>query len=714
MPPVHAHLPRSTTVAVVVLGALAMLLAALAPAFADPLPADYDGQTDGDVLALDVTALNAADVDATIGHALTQVDSEADPRADAESANVEAGAVGLGVSVNEDNASAGPDDESDTYDLALGEVDVAALLDTGIVTGTGSATWAGDAACVPDGDPIAEAQTEVAGITLGIPAVDILDVGTLSASGETTLDDGSVVSTSAGSIADLSLFDDGVTVDVVTEPEITATSDGTTGTATANDYAVEVTIGGTTTELTAGGSVDIDLAIGTVATVDATLEVGTFTDESSGATGAGSTTFLSLTGTIEALDGATLATLDLGILPLSASATAPVGGVECDALDPPVITDPSNGDTTGPEPTIAGTGVPGATVTVTEGGDEVGTAVVGDDGTWSFVPTNPLDDGEHTIVGTEELDGTVSGPSNEVTFTVADTTAPDAPVIESPADGEAITDPTPDVTGTGEPGATVDVTIDGDDVGSTTVDGDGNWTLPTTDELADGEHTVSATQTDDAGNTSEADSNTFTVDTSDDEDTTPPEPPVIESPDDGETVADDTPDVTGTGEPGATVDVTIDGDEVGSTTVDGDGNWTITVDEPLDDGDHTVVATQTDAAGNTSAPDQVTFAVDTGGDDGDGFEPGDDGDGFGAGNGGVALPRSGGSSSLSGGGGTTTFPATPGSPGTTSTGSNRSTLANTGSGGMPSLVLLAGSLLLAGWVLVRRRRHAGGQRPDVG
>ncbi len=66
----------------------------------------------------------------------------------------------------------------------------------------------------------------------------------------------------------------------------------------------------------------------------------------------------------------------------------------------------------------------------------------------------------------------------------------------------------------------------------------------------------------------------------------------------------------GTGEPGATVTVSIDGAEIGDAEVDEDGNWTVPVTTPLADGPHTASAIQTDEAGNESAADEVEFIVE--------------------------------------------------------------------------------------------------------
>src|SRR5690606_24178199 len=72
------------------------------------------------------------------------------------------------------------------------------------------------------------------------------------------------------------------------------------------------------------------------------------------------------------------------------------------------------------------------------------------------------------------------------------------------------------------------------------------------------------------------------------------------------------PMLPGPGEPGSTVTVVDGGGNVVLVVdVDEDGNWSGIPDEPLAEGDHTFVATQTDAAGNESlVSNEVTITVD--------------------------------------------------------------------------------------------------------
>ena len=160
-----------------------------------------------------------------------------------------------------------------------------------------------------------------------------------------------------------------------------------------------------------------------------------------------------------------------------------------------------------------GTAEPNSTVNlVIDGGTPV-TVPVDASGNWTYTPTTALADGPHTVeaTATDAAGNTSTSPPTN-TFT-ADATAPTAPVVSTPADGSTTNDATPAITGTAEPGATVTVTIDGAVAGTATADSTGTWAFTPTSDLTDGAHTVSATQTDTAGNTRHASADTtFTVD----------------------------------------------------------------------------------------------------------------------------------------------------------------------------------------------------------
>ncbi|MGL6046828.1 MAG: retention module-containing protein, partial [Vogesella sp.] len=79
---------------------------------------------------------------------------------------------------------------------------------------------------------------------------------------------------------------------------------------------------------------------------------------------------------------------------------------------------------------------------------------------------------------------------------------------------------------------------------------------------------------------------------------------------------DNTPTISGTGEPGSTVTITTPTGETVSTTVKPDGSWSATPTQPLPEGNNTVTVKATDPAGNSTTgtvPLVVDSAVPNGG-----------------------------------------------------------------------------------------------------
>jgi cysteine-rich repeat protein len=244
-------------------------------------------------------------------------------------------------------------------------------------------------------------------------------------------------------------------------------------------------------------------------------------------------------------------------------------------------------------PTITGTGEVGATVVVSVDGTEVGTTTVAADGTWSVAVSTALAEGPHTVSAsaTDTL-GNTSSTENDFTVDLGTTVTWEQPSVTG--------DATPELSGTGEPGASVEVSIDGASVGTAIVDAEGNWTL-VVGPLTDGTHEVSVVATDDAGNTA-TDDGSFLVDLG--------SPAVeIRFPADRSTTSDTTPTISGDATPGASVLVIVDGVIVGLATADASGAWSIDVTTALSAGEHEVVASVTDADGDT-VEDAHTFTVD--------------------------------------------------------------------------------------------------------
>jgi hypothetical protein len=148
--------------------------------------------------------------------------------------------------------------------------------------------------------------------------------------------------------------------------------------------------------------------------------------------------------------------------------------------------------------------------------------------------------------------------------------------------------------GTADANAVVHFTVDGTAVTATaTTNASGAWSF-TPAGLADGQHTVVASETNAAGLTGAA-SLSFTLDTH--------APSVTEA-----VASSGAPALTGTGDPNATVHFTVDGSAIAAmATANASGDWSYTP-TGLANGQHTVVASETDTAGNTGSA-SVSFTL---------------------------------------------------------------------------------------------------------
>ena len=250
-----------------------------------------------------------------------------------------------------------------------------------------------------------------------------------------------------------------------------------------------------------------------------------------------------------------------------------------------------------PLPAVSGQADPGTTYVVTLNGEEIGTGVVAEDGTWVVALPEDLEPGEYMveIVVTDEFTG-LSG-SAEVTF---DVLPPVFIAIDEPTEGALVRTTTPTLSGRGTPGAQVVILQDGAEIGRVTVDEDGNWSFPVTEALSEGAITLAVETTVDG--TTESDEVSFTIDLV--------AGVSIESPADGDITNDATPTLSGSAEPGSVIVIRVDGDEVGTTTADTNGLWSFELTTDLGDSDHTIVVeatTEDDVV--TSA--EIVITVDT-------------------------------------------------------------------------------------------------------
>lgn len=283
-----------------------------------------------------------------------------------------------------------------------------------------------------------------------------------------------------------------------------------------------------------------------------------------------------------------------------------------EATDVTLVNDanqPINGATNDTTPTITGKAEAGSTVTVRDGNTVIGTAVVDGNGNWSVTPTQPLSEGTHNIT-TQVTDpaGNSSGVSAPIAVEI-DTTAPGAATDVTLVNdaNEPITgttnDNTPTLSGKAEPGSTVTVSDGGTVIGTAPVDGNGNWTFTPNPPLGDGDHSLTVVVTDPAGNASPPTTPIAVV-----VDASSPSPATDVQITDGENTPigtngstnDTQPTISGKAESGSIVTIR-DGDTVlGTVQADGSGNWSLTLDQPLSEGPHSITTEVTDAAGNTS------------------------------------------------------------------------------------------------------------------
>ncbi|OKO66882.1 tryptophan-rich Synechocystis species C-terminal domain protein, partial [Bradyrhizobium sp. NAS80.1] len=133
--------------------------------------------------------------------------------------------------------------------------------------------------------------------------------------------------------------------------------------------------------------------------------------------------------------------------------------------------------------TLTGVAAANSTVTVFDGPNQIGTATANSSGAWTFT-TAALADGSHNFTATGTSSGLTSAASTALTVTV-DTVAPNAPVETNASIVSGTTKV--QLTGTAEANSTVQVFDGTSQVGTTTANSSGAWTL-TTGSLASGSH----------------------------------------------------------------------------------------------------------------------------------------------------------------------------------------------------------------------------------
>ncbi|MFC5349711.1 Ig-like domain-containing protein, partial [Azospirillum lipoferum] len=268
----------------------------------------------------------------------------------------------------------------------------------------------------------------------------------------------------------------------------------------------------------------------------------------------------------------------------------------------------SDGTTNIVTPTVTGTAEANSVVTLYDGTAIAGTGTANGSGVWSIV-SSTLSNGGHTLSAIAvDLAGNTSTASTGLAITIDTTSATPGGLALALGSDSGASDSdrntkvtTPTVNGTAEANSVVTLYDGATAVGTVTVDAAGLWSL-TSPSLADGVHTLTAQAVDVAGNTSTA--STALMVTVDATAPTAPTGLTLDPASDSDTPGDNTttvrtPTITGTAEADSVLSLFDGSNLLGTTTVNGAGNWSIASSE-LGVGAHTLTARSVDLAGNTS------------------------------------------------------------------------------------------------------------------
>ena len=284
--------------------------------------------------------------------------------------------------------------------------------------------------------------------------------------------------------------------------------------------------------------------------------------------------------------------------PETEAATSTESETEVESEPEPIMVpsfDLPDGDLQPGELTLNGQGTPGSIVELLVDGAVVGSATVGADGSWSLPVM--LAAGVASL-SAQALDaaGTVAAASESFELNLP---APTMPAIDLPT-----VDLTPGSftwTGKADPGALVELLVDGEVAGSATADADGNWSLPV--ELAAGDYHISARLLDASGNSLlESEPTLFTIAAAAETATL-----AITSPSGGTNLDSGEVTFSGTGEPGTEIELLDNGAVVGTAVVSDDGVWRILYTPTA--GDHEFIV-RVIGSDTSSEPIQATMAAE--------------------------------------------------------------------------------------------------------
>ncbi|EBP4744874.1 Ig-like domain repeat protein [Salmonella enterica subsp. enterica] len=272
-------------------------------------------------------------------------------------------------------------------------------------------------------------------------------------------------------------------------------------------------------------------------------------------------------------------------------------------------------------PLFTGMAEANAKVSIYVDGVLSGEAIAGDDGVWNFQFTTALSDGSHDVtVKVEDIAGNTAS-SSAYNFQIV--TQTQKPTIELVNDtgvdntDHIINEKNPALTGTAAPYSTVKLYIDGALIAEVRTNKDGRWeyTLKADQGLVDGDHRITASVEDIAGNIAHSDPFLISVDTA------ISIPIVSLSPDSDSGIADDNltnivkptlhlkdidPDIISVQVWDAMSDT-----QIGVATQQPDGSWAYTFTSDLTEGLHQVYVKVEDIAGNKANSAVFDFTIDT-------------------------------------------------------------------------------------------------------
>lgn len=264
--------------------------------------------------------------------------------------------------------------------------------------------------------------------------------------------------------------------------------------------------------------------------------------------------------------------------------------------------------------TLSGKAAANSTVKVLDGGKQIGSATADGSGAWKFTSA-ALNDGNHSLTATATSGGVTSSASSPLAL-VIDTAAPNAPTLKlSTSASNLASTHVAKLDGTAEANSTVKVFDGLTQVGTAKANSSGVWTF-TTGTLADGNHNFTAQATDVAGNTGVASAALAVAVAPSTQQTAPSAPKIASFSNDSGVVGDgitndNTLTLKGSAAANSTIKVYDGGTQIGTAKADAKGAWSFDT-SALKDAKHTLTATATNAAGQTSAASAgLTVTIDT-------------------------------------------------------------------------------------------------------